>query len=1468
MSVSTIHPVLQRFHPVVRTWFERKFGAPTDAQIEGWPLIQEACDVLIAAPTGSGKTLAAFLAGIDSLIRRAEKGELEDQLEILYVSPLKALAVDINRNLEGPLQEIRAIAEEMGRPMPIITTAVRSGDTPSSQRAAITRKPPHILITTPESLYLMLTAEKSRAILKSVKTLIVDEIHALVRDKRGSHFALSMARLDHIVEQRPNRIGLSATQNPIGEIAQFLVGSERTKRDGSADCVIVDRGHQRDLELLIEVPQSELQAVAPKEQWAEIYERIAVLVAAHRTTLIFVNTRRMAERAAHNLTELVGKENVASHHGSLSKERRLQLEERLKNGEIRALVATASLELGIDVGSIDLVCQIGSPRSVGTFLQRVGRSGHALGLTPRGHLFPTSRDELVECAALIRAINAGRLDKVAQPVAPLDVLAQQIVAETASETWQEDALYDLMRQATPYRNLSRDDYESILTMLTAGVGDAAGGAPPLIHRDRINGLIRGRRGARMKALTNGGTIPETGDYRVIAEPDQTLVGTVNEDWAIESMAGDVFLLGTTSWRILRIESGKVRVENAHGAPPSIPFWLGEGPGRTLELSEEVGRLRRDVIDELDNPEKLATGLRDDCGLTTAGSEQMVAYLRAAWEGLGVIPSDKDVVFERFFDEAGAQHLVVHAPFGARINRAWGLALRKRFCVRFDFELQAAANDDALVLSLGATQSFPLEEAFGYLRSENAEQSVRQAALYSPTWGTRFRWNATRALAVPRQRGGKKVPPNIQRMISDDLLAAVFPAQVGCQENLSGPLEIPDHPLCDQTVEDCLREWMDIDGLIERLKQVESGAITLHAKDTVEPSPLAAEILNGKPYTFLDDAPLEERRTRAVMTRRSLPEHSRDLGTLDADAIARVRDEAWPLPADAEEVHDGLLSFVVMAEEQITAWQDWLLELRDGGRAAVVTLEGHRHWLAAENVRLVRLLLPEGTIEPELALPFGATIEVEDRDEARRRLLRGHTEALGPVDGAQLARLCGLSSVDVERGLTQVEAEGHVLRGHFSTNAIDVHAPDGVHASAEGPDEFCDRRLLARIHKYTLDRLRQEIEPVAARDLMRFLLRWQHLTPDTRLQGKGGLREAIRQLAGFEAPAASWERDLLPARVAEYHPSWLDELSLAGEVTWARLSPKPPSAKEREGKRSSATPSRVMPITIAPRIVFPALLAAVRGEHGSVPVPRDRGPRTATGDGPEPTSNEPTTGASRQILELLRERGALFFDELVSDTRRLASDVESGLRDLVARGLVYADGFEGLRHLAGNRARSRRRRRGGQYGAGGAFIGVGPAGRWATVDERPPNVDSYEELAEQVAEILLERYGVVFRDLLARESFTMPWRDVLRALRRMEARGTVRGGRFVSGFIGEQYAKPEAVQMLREVRRKAANGERVFISATDPCNLVGIVLAGAKVTARAGSGIVLVDGAPRDDGEGEDGGLGWPRSGPQSAPDHL
>ncbi len=1251
---------------MIQAWFRGRFGAPTDAQVAGWPLIQSGRDVLIAAPTGSGKTLAAFLAGIDSLVRQAEAGTLTNETQIVYVSPLKALGNDIQRNLEVPLQEITELARDMGLDLPPINAAVRTGDTSQKDRQAFVRTPPHILITTPESLYLMLTAQRARETLRHVRTVIVDEIHALARDKRGSHLALTLARLDHVNETRPARVGLSATQKPVEEIAAFLTGPEHAE-----SVSIVDLGHQRDLELHIEVPPSDLEAVAAKEQWGDIYDRLAGLIRAHRTTLVFVNTRRLSERVAHNLRERLGEDAVASHHGSLSRDRRLRVEQRLKAGELKALVATASLELGIDIGSIDLVCQVGSPRGVATFLQRVGRSGHALGLRPQGRLFPTSRDELIECAALIRAVRAGRLDRIVQPKAPLDILAQQIVAECACEDWPEDGLFDLARHAWPYRDLSRDDFDDVVEMLSEGVGEGAGRAPPQLHRDRINHVLHGRRGARMTAILNGGAIPEMADYRVVAEPDDMTVGTVNEDWAVESMAGDIFLLGTHSWRIKRVGAGEVRVEDAQGAPPTIPFWLGEAPGRTIELSQEVGQLRRDVEQGLDDVEKLQEMLHEDCGLEELGAAQIIDYLRASRDALGLVPTDTDIVFERFFDETGGMQLVVHAPLGARINRAWGLTLRKRFCVRFDFELQAAASDDSIVLSLGPQHSFPLEESFSYVTPRNAEQSLRQAVLYAPVFPVRWRWDAGRALAVPRFTGARKVPPPIQRMRADDLLASVFPAQVGCQENVTGPLEIPDHPLIRQTVDDCLHEANDIDGLIGVLERIEAGEVRLHARDTLEPSPMAHEILAGKPYTYLDDAPLEERRTRAVTLRRALPESARELGALDADAIARVREEAWPAPRDPEETHEALLSLVAVAEGDVIEWRSWLLELYEGGRAGLLTL-AHPEALeggagaasidegaaaqtllfAAENLALVQYLYPDASIDLAAAPPADALARVEDRDEARDRLLRGWTEAIGPVSPEALGARLALRAEDVDRGLRMLEANGFVLRGRFSPGAVS--------------DEYCDRRLLARIHRYTLDRLRREIDPVSAQDYMRFLLRWQHLTPDTKLAGKQGVRQVIARLQGFEAAAGAWERELLAARVSDYHSSWLDELCLAGEVAWARLTPRKSTGS------GSATTSRVMPVSLCLRGDLPALLAGVRGA--------------------ESVAAGPKAGAAAEIYDLLQQRGALFFDEIVNATRRLRSDVERGLRELVAWGAITADGFQGLRQLLGKAAHSGRRGR--------------------------------------------------------------------------------------------------------------------------------------------------------------------------------
>ncbi|HLG12331.1 MAG TPA: ATP-dependent DNA helicase, partial [Dehalococcoidia bacterium] len=749
----------------------------------------------------------------------------------------------------------------------------------------------------------------------------------------------------------------------------------------------------------------------------------------------------------------------------------------------------------------------------------------------------------------------------------------------------------------------------------------------------------------------------------------------------------------------------------------------------------------------------------------------------------------------------------------------------------------------------------------------------QAVLYAPVFPVRWRWDAGRALAVPRFSGARKVPPPIQRMRADDLLAAVFPAQVGCQENVTGPLEIPDHPLIRQTVLDCLHEAMDLNGLIEVLQRVEAGEIRLHAIDTLEPSPMAHEILSGKPYTYLDDAPLEERRTRAVTLRRALPENARELGALDQDAIDRVREEAWPQPRDAEEAHDALLGLVVVPAVELVDWQPWLEELIEAGRAARLTIEqqatGNRQQgeaeasslrgagaaraegatllrsagssyeslrtsgagrlvLAAENLNLVRLLYPDGVVEPEMVVPEAALARVEDRDEARSRLIRGWTEAGGPVSAAGLGARLGLRAEDIDRGLRQVESLGFVLRGRFSPGVAE--------------DEFCDRRLLARIHRYTLDRLRREIDPVSQQDFMRFLLRWQHLMPDTKLAGKQGVRQVIARLEGFEAPAGAWERELLASRLNDYRSSWLDELCLAGEIAWARLTPRKASAA------ATASASRSTPVSLTLRSDLHTLLAAVRYDGQQATSNRQQGRQEP---GVAEAAPGPKAGAAAEIRELLQARGALFFDEIVNGTRRLRSDVERGLRELVAWGLVTADGFQGLRQLSGKAAHSGRRRSSEpNYAAGGFFTGSGPAGRWAVVPNVALEPDGYDELAESIARVLLQRYGVVFRDLWARESFSLPWRDVLRALRRLEARGTVRGGRFVSGPSGEQYALPEAVDALRRVRRTERKGERVWVSAIDPLNLAGVILPGGRVPAMSGRGILYVDGLPQAELAGE------------------
>jgi ATP-dependent Lhr-like helicase len=1396
---------LDLFHPVLAAWFRERFGAPTDAQALAWPQIAAGRDTLISAPTGSGKTLAAFFWCLDGLLRRAfAGGEIENRTQILYVSPLKALSNDVHRNLEEPLAEIRALAETRGLSPPAIRVAVRSGDTPAAERRRMASKPPHILVTTPESLYILLTSESGRRALEGVRTAIIDEIHAVMPDKRGAHLALSLERLERLVAQaggpRPVRIGLSATQSPIEEVGRFLVGARRVDAAGRPDCRIVDAGRRRDLDLGVEVPQDELGAVASNGMWSEVYDRIAALIAEYRTTIVFVNTRRLVERVGHQIAARVGEGVVAVHHGSLARKTRLEAERRLKHGEIRAIVATASLELGIDVGAVDLVCQIGSPRAIRTLLQRVGRSGHRLSATPRGRLFALTRDQLLECAALVRAARAGTIDRLAVRRRPLDILAQQMVAVAACEDLAEAELFDLCRSAYPYAGLEPQEFEDVLRMLADGVATRRGRSGAYLHRDRVHGRVRGRRGARIAAITAGGAIPDVADYEVVAEPEGTFVGKLDEDFAVESMAGDIFLLGNTSWRILRVESGRVRVADAGGAPPTIPFWKAEAPSRTAELSEAVSELRGELELRLERGEEAVEWLSREASVARPGAEQAVAYVAATRRALGAVPTQRRVIAERFFDESGGMQLVLHAPFGGRVNRAWGLALRKRFCRTFDFELQAAATDDGILLSLGPQHSFPLEGVFRFLQPGSARAVLAQAVLAAPMFGTRWRWNATRSLAVLRSRGGKKVPPPLQRFRAEDMLAAVFPAALACGENHdAGDIEIPSHPLVDETLRDCFEEAMDLEGLREVLSRIADGAIELLARDTPEPSPMCHEILNANPYAYLDDAPLEERRARAVSVRRGLPEEvAQTLGALDPEAIALVAADAWPPARDPDELHDALLTLCVLPERDAAQWAQHADSLIAAGRAAWLGHSRGRALVPAERVAIARAAWPAGRLHPNIPAAPGSAALVED-GEAHVAIVRGWLSSIGPTTARELADRLGIALEAIERGLARVEAEGQVLRGTFRAAARS--------STSEPQLEWCDRVLLARIHRLTIGRLRREIEPVATSTLVRFLLRWQHLAPHTQLHGEEGLLRVIGQLQGFEAGAAAWEPELLRPRVADYRPSWLDSLCLSGEVAWGRLArreaPRPVARAARAALRAAA------PIGIVRRDDLSWLLA--------------------TGD---PATEDGLSHAAGDVIAHLAARGASFLPEIVEGTGRLRAEVEDALREVVATGLATADGFQALRTLL---ARPSKRTRGHPVGPRARS----PQGRWSLLPRPAVAADATDRLARQ----LLDRYGVVFRDLLARESRAPPWRELLPVYRRLEARGELRGGRFVAGAPGEQFALPAAVEALRTARRDDARGERVRVAASDPLNLVGIILPGPRVAAGGGRAVAFLDGVP-------------------------
>lgn len=1377
-------------HPLVRTWFINRLGDPTEPQRQGWPAILSGQSTLISAPTGSGKTLAAFLACLNELIVKATENRLEDETEVLYISPLKALGNDIQKNLLQPLSEIAELAKKQGAPLPEIRVAVRTGDTLAKERQKMLKKPPHILITTPESFYILLTAEKSRVMLSTVKTVIVDEIHAIARDKRGVHLTLSLERLQALTSKPTIRIGLSATQKPLSLIAQYLVGNQHPLPH------MVDIGHARHLDMSIVLPKTPLNAVASNELWDEIYDHLAELAKENRSTLIFTNTRKLAERIAHHLSARLGEGLVSAHHGSLSRKIRLEVETKLKNGELKALVATASLELGIDIGTIDVVCQVGSPRSIAGALQRVGRSGHWHGAISRGRFFATTRDELLECGALIYAIYQGELDKLIIPKESLDILAQQIVATCATGEWQTDDLYQLVRAAYPYRDLTLETFNTIISMLAEGVAGSRGRYGAYLYHDKVNKRVKTRRSSRLVAITSGGAIPETGLFTVVAEPNNTTVGTLDEDFAIESNRGDIILLGSTSWRINRIESykGRVLVEDAHGAPPSVPFWRGEAPARTNELSHYVSKLRAQleefiVADEFQNG---ISWLKQHCGMPNQAAQQILRYLSEGRKILGAIPTQKTVIAERFFDESGGMQLVIHSPFGARINKAWGLALRKRFCRSFNFELQAAATDDGLNISLAEQHSFPLEDVFHFLHPNSIREVLVQAVLQSPLFKTRWRWVATRALALLRFRGGKKVPPNIQRMLADDLLAAVFPDAAACQDNLAGEdIKLPTHPLIDETMKDALTEALDIEGIIELLNRILQNEITCLAVDSPLPSPFAHEILNANPYAFLDDVPLEERRARAVDMRRILPESVlKEAGKLDQKAIEAVQTQAWPDIRNADEMHDLIQTLVAFPFEKLGDWEIYLSELIESGRVALTTVLDKQYVVATEKVKTFKAIygeveLKHPVVEIETNAPETETATVE--------MLRHWMFHLGPTTSRELKALLNLSETTLEYALLKLESTGIILRGHFRSKIKD-------------PLEWCERRLLSRIHFMTVDRLRKEIEPMSAQQFMNWLLKWQHVQKGSQLLGEKGLLEIIRQLQGFEIPANAWENQIFKIRMMEYERQWLDNLCLSGRVRWGRLSPHPATLEDDKN---------VVPRSIAPITFY------IRDEANWMP-PENRFA--------ESEDLKSLSHTAKIIYEYLKQRGASFFSDIVRGTGRLQAQVETGLWELAAAGVVTADGFDNLRALIDPKRRSDRRARRMQFQYS--------VGRWDLLRHEP---NESTERIEACCWMLLKRYGVVFRDLITREKNVPRWYELLKMYRLLEDRGEIRGGRFIKGFSGEQFALPYAVESLRQSRKEELSEEFTSVSAVDPLNLAGIILPGSRISVLSNKKLQIKNG---------------------------
>ncbi|MGQ0642777.1 MAG: DEAD/DEAH box helicase [Gemmatimonadaceae bacterium] len=1396
MASSQIDPALAPFHRIIGSWFAESLGTPSEPQRQGWPVIATGSHTLILAPTGSGKTLAAFLWELNALITEGLEGPLANAVHLLYVSPLKALNNDIQRNLTLPLTQLKSRFQAQGEKFPEIRVDVRTGDTPQSARSRMIRKAPHILITTPESLHIMLTTLRGRGMFSGVRAVIVDEIHAIAGSKRGAHLALTLERLEHLVDRPVQRIALSATQRPLDEVARFLGGGDVSAGTWSPRPVsIVDCGLVRRAQLRIVSPVEDLRHVG-ESVWPAIFEQIAQHLQQARTTLVFCNNRAHAEKIATRVNALAGSEVAHAYHGALSRERRLHLEQRLKAGDLRALTTTSALELGIDIGSVDLVIQIQSPKRVTSALQRVGRAGHSLGAVSRGIFLPTHLDDALETLAITAAAREGDVEPTQVPQNPLDVLAQIVVATVAADPWHADDLFVLVRRAYPFHRLTRAAFDEVLAMLSGKYSpELTAELAPRILWDRTTGRLEALRGSRQTAIVSGGTIPDRGHYAVLLG-DRTRIGELDEEFVLESRVGDVFLLGSTTWRFSAIEHDRVIVTPAPGAPARMPFWKGEYMARSAHVTARIGALRR-TFAELDSDdqaavEALATLLGCDAGLVSALS----GYMREQRAVAGVVPDDRTLLLESFRDETGAAYLILHSPYGGRVNAPFAMALSARLRARFPtIQQQVQTTDDGVLIRLGDFASDPPTDVAFALPSAEAEQSVLREVGGSPLFGAHFRMSAGRALLLPRARPGKRMPLWLQRLKALDLLDIV-------REHASFPILL-------ETYREVLNDSFDVPAFRQLLDTIERGGVRLRTAALSQSSPFArsARFVFVMDWLYVDDTPHAERRVAELSLDTTLLRDLLGAAPVEDDTYAALLELVAERRGTAARFqardNNELLLLLGRAGDLTRAEIDARLTVEARHAAVVEDL------IAAGHLAVVRIPTASGRelryTLPELAPEYRAAFARKGRIAARERamhaalIVRRFLATAAPVSVDELRQRYALPRLWVERVLSDAEAKGDFVQGRF---------PPGDES------RWCARRLFERARRRALAKARRAVQPVPLPAFVAFLQRWQHIDTRDNLESAEGCETIVRQLAGAPLPPESLDREILAPRLVHYDPTCLTRMSSTGELVWSGVG--------RVRKESGM-------------LALAAVRLVQRGQEDVWLTPA-AGYEDALGDN------------ARSVLAALRTAGARFLADLQRDTKLTGHALREALREMVAAGLVTADGFDALREVARlrplhvrdrvradptrwlpadferqspigqrrpNVARLPRWQRPDRPGRADGW-----AGRWAALsvpnEPPPPRSEAETAAAQLVAQAWLDRYGIVARDIHRREQPNVPWRAVYEHLRAMELRGVIRRGYFVQGLSGAQFALADAVERLRGVAAEV-DPSAVCMNARDPAN---------------------------------------------------